>query len=396
MPDILKGVTVLDLTQNIAGPFCAQLLGDFGAEVLKVERPGSGDDARKWTPPAWHGVGTAFLAVNRNKKSIGVDLNAPEGQEIIRRLAGKADVLVHSTRPGSLESRGLGYDDLKAANPGLVYCAISAFGESGPLARDPGYDPLIQAFTGIMSVTGHPDRPPARVGVSIIDMGTGLWAFSGVLAALYRRRETGQGGKVATSLMETGVNWMSIFLAHYMGAEHIGARMGDVTPMTSPYESFKTQDGAVLITAANDNLFTNVCRALGVPELAQDSRFNSNNQRVVNRPELHVLLEARTSQLTSDECVALLRQAGAPCSTINTVDAVYRNEQVNAMGMIRPLAAPHLPDFKTVDLPVSIDGEKAFLREAPPALGTHTDEVLGRADYSADEIVALRARKVVG
>lgn len=396
MPDILKGVTVVDLTQNIAGPFCAQLLGDFGAEVLKVERPGSGDDARKWTSPAWHGVGAAFLAVNRNKKSVGVDLNAPEGQEIIRRLAGKADVLVHSTRPGSLESRGLGYDDLKAGNPGLVYCAISAFGESGPLARDPGYDPLIQAFTGIMSVNGHPDRPPARVGVSIIDMGTGLWAFSGVLAALYRRKETGLGGKVATSLMETGVNWMSIFLAYYMGAGHIGARMGDASPLVSPYESFKTQDGAVLVTAANDNLFAKACRALGAPELAQDSRFNSNSQRVVNRPELHALLEARTSRITSDECVALMRQAGAPCSTINTVDAVYRNEQVNAMGMIRPLAAPHLPDFKTVDLPVGIDGEKASLRWPPPVLCAHTDEVLRWAGYSADEIVALRALKAVG
>lgn len=174
MTDILKDITVLDLTQNIAGPFCTQLLGDFGADVIKVERPLVGDDARKWAPPARHGIGTAFLAVNRNKRSVGIDISLPQGRDVVRRLALKCDVLVHAVRPGSLEARGLSYEELSGANPRLVYCAVSAFGETGPLARDPGYDPLIQAFTGIMSVTGHPDRPPARAGISVIDMGTGM------------------------------------------------------------------------------------------------------------------------------------------------------------------------------------------------------------------------------
>lgn len=396
MTDILKDITVLDLTQNIAGPFCTQLLGDFGADVIKVERPHTGDDARKWLSPASHGIGTAFLAVNRNKRSVGIDIATPQGRDVVRRLADKVDVLVHAVRPGSLEARGLGYEDLQATNPRLVYCAVSAFGETGPLARDPGYDPLIQAFTGIMSVTGHPDRPPARAGVSIIDMGTGMWAFIGTLAALYQRQQTGRGARVSTSLMETGVNWMSLFLAHYMGAGFVGERMGDVTPMTAPYESFKTRDGAVLITAGNDKLFAAVCRALGLPGLATDPRFDSNVLRVANRPALHALLEDPISQMTSADCVRLLRDAGAPCSTINSVDAVETNEQVASMRMIQPLPAPHVPDFRTVDLPVAIDGEKASLRSAPPLLGAHTDEVLQWAGYDAAAIAALRACNAVG
>ena len=396
MTDILKSITVLDLTQNIAGPFCTQLLGDFGADVIKVERPVGGDDARKWLSPSSHGIGTAFLAVNRNKRSVGIDIATPQGLAVVRRLADQADVLVHAVRPGSLEARGLGYDDLQKTNPRLVYCAVSAFGESGPLARDPGYDPLIQAFTGIMSVTGHPDRPPARAGVSVIDMGTGMWAFIGILAALYQRKETGSGARVATSLMETGVNWMSIFLTHYMGGNFIGQRMGDVTPMTSPYEAFRTSDGAVLITAGNDKLFAAVCNALGLPALASDPRFVSNVLRVANRPALHALLEERISRMNAADCVALLREAGAPCSTINSVDAVEANEQVAAMRMIRPLPAPHVPDFRTVDLPVAIDGEKASLRHAPPLLAAHTDEVLQWAGYSAAEIASLKASGAVG
>jgi len=397
MAEILKGITVVDLSQNIAGPFCTQLLGDYGAEVIKVERPGIGDDSRGWTRHAWDGVGTFFLGVNRNKKSVCVDFGGAAGQEVVRRLVAKADVLVHSVRPGRLESRGLGYDDLKRSNPGLVYCAISAFGGQGPRASDPGYDALLQAFSGIMSVTGHADRPPARVGVSILDISSGLWAFTGILAALYRRKDTGEGAKVTTSLMETGVNWMTMFLMHYMATGDTGHRTGDMTLFSAPYEAFSTRDGAVLIVASNDRLFANVCRALGVPELIEDSRFKTNSQRILepNRATLHELLESRTRQLASEECVERMRRAGAPCSTINSVDAVYRDEQVSAMGMIRPMPADHLKDFRIVDLPVSIDGEKASLRHAPPRLGADTEEILGRAGYAPGEIAALRARKVI-
>lgn len=397
MTEILQGITVLDLTQNIAGPFCTQLLGDLGAEIIKVERPGAGDDTRGWKRNTWNGISTSFLAVNRNKKSVCVDIGNAEGAAVIRRLARKADVFIHSVRPGSLDARGLGFEELKADNPGLVYCAISAFGETGPRAAEPGYDALLQAYCGIMSVTGHPDRPPARAGVSIIDFGTGMWAFSGVLAALYRRKDTGQGGQVATSLMETGVSFMTLFLSHYMAEGIVLGRTGDRTLFAAPYESFRTRDGAVFIVAANDSLFVKTCQALGVPELAEDARFSRMVQRAgaANREVLHDLLEARTLLFTSAECESRMRAAGAPCSPINAVDAVYGDEQVNAMGMISPLPAPYLPEFKTVDLPFSIDGKKASLQDAPPLLGASSDEVLLRAGYSAEEIAALRANKTV-
>lgn len=397
MPDILANITVVDLSQNVAGPICTQLLGDFGAEVIKVERPGTGDDSRTWTRHTWNGTSTFFLGGNRNKRSICVDFGKPAGLEVIRKLAARADVFIHSVRPGKLESRGLGWAELHAHNPELVYCAISAFGGKGPRAADPGYDALLQAFSGVMSVTGHADRPPARVGVSILDISSGIWAFNGILAALYRRKDTGIGANVEVSLMETGVNWMTMFLMHYMATGDVGQRTGDMTLFSAPYEAFDTKDGSVLIVASNDRLFANVCRALGTPELANDARFRTNALRIrePNRSELHAILEARTSTLTSDACVEVMRQAGAPCSTINTVDAVCRDPQVDAMRMIRPFPTAENPDLKVVDIPVSIDGVKASLRRPPPGLGQHTNEVLVETGYSSADIEKLRSDKVV-
>lgn len=394
---ILKDLTVLDLTQNIAGPFCTQLLGDYGANVIKIERPGSGDDTRRWTRHVLNGVSTSYLAVNRNKKSVCVDINSKEGADVVRRLAAKADVFVHAVRLGSLEARGLGYEDLKVLNPRLIHCAISAYGESGPRAAEPGYDALLQAYCGIMSVTGHPDRPPARVGVSLLDFGTGIWAFVGIMAALYRRKQTGSGAHVSTSLMESGVNSMSLFLAHFMADGSVLGRTGDLTQFAAPYESFRTQDGAVYIVAFNDNLFQKTCEALGIPELAQDPRFIKMEDRAKPdvRAVLHVLLEERTSRLTSIECERLLREGGAACSAINTVDRVYEDEQVRAMKMIRPLPGAHYPGLQTVDLPVSIDGVRAQLQSAPPELGSHTEEVLQWAGFTTHDLERLRGQKVI-
>src|SRR5690242_2731744 len=315
MPNTLDGIVAVDLTQNVAGPYCTQLLGDFGATIIKIERPGSGDDSRRYAP-AWRGGGaeegdsTAFLAYNRNKKSVCVHLDHPAGLEIVRSLAKNADIFVPSLKPGSAEARGLGYDDLKAHNPGLIYAAISGFGDSGPLRSLPGYDPLGQAHSGVISVTGHPGSPPARVVVPIIDMGSGLWLFSGILAALLDRAKTGKGSKVATSLLETGVTWTTLLLTNYQATGEVPGPAGSSSPAAAPYEAFATRDESwVLIAAGNDRLFRKLCDVLGCGLLATDPRFALNPDRVTRRDELHRLLEVETRRYVADELIGLLRAA---------------------------------------------------------------------------------------
>ena len=266
MPLTLDGLVVIDLTQNVAGPFCAQLLGDFGADVIKIERPGKGDNVRGFAPQ-WHGEAAAYLAYNRNKRSVCIDLDHPRGRDIVRRLCGTADIFVHAMKPGSAEARGFGYADLSRDNPRLIYGSISGFGEQGPLRSLPGYDPLGQAYSGIISMNGHPGAPPARVVVPIIDMGSGLWLFSGILAALLERARTGTGAKVATSLLETGVNWTTLMMAAYQATGIVPGPAGSTSPAAAPYEAFQTADGWMPIAAANDRMFGQLCEVLNCPEL---------------------------------------------------------------------------------------------------------------------------------
>jgi crotonobetainyl-CoA:carnitine CoA-transferase CaiB-like acyl-CoA transferase len=396
MPNTLDGNVVVDLTQNVAGPYCTQLLGDFGATVIKIERPLTGDDARRFAP-AWSGGdvapgdSTAYLAYNRNKQSVCIDLDHPEGAAIVRRLARGADIFVHSFKPGSAESRGLGYDDLRAANPRLIYAAISGFGESGPLRNLPGYDPLGQAHSGIISVTGHPGAAPARVVVPIVDMGSGLWLFSGILAALIERARTGRGAKVGVSLLETGVAWTTLHMSNYMATGEVPERTGSASPAAAPYEAFETADGWIMIAAGNDRLFSRLCELLGIAELARGARFAANAARVSHRGELHALLEERTRTRTTEAWVAALREVGVPCSPINRLDQVHDDPQVAASGMIKHIDGFRVPGFGIVDVAVNVNGEKAVLRAMPPRLGEHTDAVLRAAGYSESEIAALRA-----
>jgi len=395
MPLTLDGLTVIDLTQNVAGPYCTQLLGDFGATVIKLERPGAGDDVRRFAPQ-WHGESVAYLAYNRNKKSVCVDLDHPRGRDIVRRLARTADIFVHSMKPGSIESRGLGYDDLSRENPRLIYGSISGFGEKGPMRSLPGYDPLGQAYSGIISVNGHPGSPPARVVVPIIDMGSGLWLFSGILAAVIDRAKTGKGAKVAASLLETGVTWTALLMTAYQATGEVPGPEGSASPAAAPYEAFATSDSWVLIAAGNDRLFARLCEVLGCPEIARDPRFRANIDRVPRRLELHDILERATRNYTSAQLMALLREAGVPASTINSIDQVYSDEQVNALGML-PRVAPdfRIPEMKFVDIPVSINGEKSVKRSMPPLLGEHTQEVLHAAGYSPVELANLRSEGVI-
>lgn len=394
MPAILDGLTVVDLTQNIAGPYCTQLLGDFGATVIKVERPAGGDDGRRFAP-IWHGESTVHLANNRNKKSICADLDHPRGREIVRRLARTADVFAHSMKPGSTESRGLGYEDLAPENPRLIYASISAFGDIGPMKNLPGYDPLGQAYSGIISMNGHPGAPPARVVVPIIDQGSGLWLFSGVLAAIIERARTGEGSRVRTSLLETGVAWTTLMMTNYLATGDVQGPAGSTSPAAAPYEAFQTADAWVLVAAGNDRLFGRFCAVLGRAELASDPRFVSNSVRVPHRLDLHEILERETRRFTTAQLIEELQKMGVPVSPINTLDQVFADEQVNTLGMFAPVPADfRIPQMKFVDIPVSIDGERSVKRLMPPRLGEHTEEILSAAGYSAEEIAALRAEKV--
>lgn len=392
----LDGITVVDLTQNVAGPYCTQLLGDFGADIIKVERPDGGDDVRRFAP-LWHGESSAYLCYNRNKRSICIDLNNPRGLEIVRGLTRNADIFVHSMKPGSAESRGLGYEQLRELNPRLIYGSISGFGDKGPLRNLPGYDPLGQAYSGIISVNGHPGSPPARVVVPIIDMGSGLWLFSGILAALLERTKTGLGAKVASSLLETGVTWTALLTTNYQATSEVPGPAGSTSPAAAPYEAFATREqGWVLIAAGNDRLFAKLCNVLGCPALATDRRFASNTDRVDRRDELHSLLELETRRYQVGELVELLREAEVPASRINSIAEVFHDEQVNALGMFSPVPPDfRIPEMKLVDIPVSIDGEKSLKRSMPPLLGEHTGAVLRKSGYSDQEIELLRKEKVI-
>ena len=392
----LAGLLVADLTQNVAGPFCTQILGDMGAEVVKIERTGRGDDARAWAPPYWGQESATFMSVNRSKRSLAVDLKSREGLAIVERLVTRADVFVQSLRAGAVEELGLGWEQARALNPRLVYCSVTAFGTEGPLRDRPGYDPLMQAMSGIMSVTGHPDQPPARVPVSVVDMGTGMWAATAVLAALRERDRTGQGVHVTTALFDTALAWTAFQMSQYLATGEVPLPQGSGTAMICPYEAFPARDAWVMIAAGSDALFTRCCEALEVPALAEDPRYRDNPTRVANRKALIEALSAVTRALDSADVLDRLQRAGVPSAPINTLDRIVAEAQTEASGMLVAAKHPRLPDYRALGLPIRWDGERPPITRVPPLLGEHTAEVLAELGFAPDAIEDLARRHVVG
>jgi len=390
----LAGVTVLDLSRVLAGPFCAMLLADMGAEVLKIEEPGGGDESRTW-PPFREGEGSGYLSMNRNKRNMTLNLKTPTAQEILKQLAARADVLIENFRTGTMEAFGLGYEVLKEINPRLVYCAVSVFGRSGPLKDRIGYEALMQAHSGVMSITGEPDGPPLRCGVSFLDLGTGLMAAYGVMNALFHRERTGQGQLVEVSLFETALAFLSYHAVGYLMTGAIPERQGSAHPSLVPYQVFQTQDGEMFIAGANQRLWTRLCQALQREDLLQDPRFGTQAERVHHRHTLIPMLQAEALQYTTATLVAILEEAGVPCAPVNTLDKVLRDPQTAAREMVREVPHPRIPDLQLLGLPIKLSDTPGDIRRPPPLMGQHTEEVLKDLGYSDADIRSLRERKVV-
>jgi crotonobetainyl-CoA:carnitine CoA-transferase CaiB-like acyl-CoA transferase len=380
----LKGLRVLDLTRVLAGPSCTQLLGDLGADVVKIERPGIGDDTRLWGPPYLKGddggetrESAYYLAVNRNKRSVALDIDSAKGGRIARDLASHADVLVENFKLGSLAKYGLSYGDLAPSCPRLVYCSITGFGQTGPYASRPGYDYLMQGMAGVMSVTGEIVGQPMKVGIAIADIMTGMHATVAILAALNHRDRTGEGQHIDLSLLDSTLSWLSNQGQSYLLTGELPDRWGNAHPTIVPYQVFATKDGHVILAVGNDGQFAKFCVAAGVPVLAEDERYRSNPGRVRNRDTLVPLLDTLLAGRTSAEWIDLLENAGVPCGPVNRLDTVFADPQVAARGMVIEMA--HRLSTKPVKLvgnPERFSKTPVSYRRPPPIVGEHTDEVL--------------------
>lgn len=377
------GLRVLELTTTIAGPFAAMVLADLGADVVKVERPGRGDDSRSM-PPHRGSESAVFHSVNRGKRSVVLDLKEQAGRAAFLRLADTADVVVQSFRPGVADELGVGWAAVHARNPAAVYCSVSAFGDSGSAAGLPGYDPLIQAFTGMMSMTGEPGRPPMRAAASLIDLSTGMWAAMAVMAALTRRTRTGVGEHVGAALVDSGYAMLAHQILGMAATGDVPGPLGSASPITAPYETFQADDGWLMIAAGNDAIFARLCHALEVSELAADPRFVGSAARVAHRDVLHAAVQERLDGRPRAECLALLQGAGVPAGPVHDLAEAVAHPVVVERGIV--VAAEPLPQVR---LPIDDDRTRALAR--PPGLGEHTAEVLHEAGFSADEVRRLVA-----
>jgi formyl-CoA transferase/CoA:oxalate CoA-transferase len=392
----LDGITILDLSRVLSGPYCTMLAADMGARVIKIEHPVRGDDTRAWGPPFLEGESAYYLSVNRNKESVAIDFKTAEGRAIVHALAAKADVLVENFRPGTLDPIGLGYDQVSAAHPSLIYVSISGFGQNGPRRDEAGYDAVAQAEGGLMSITGAEDGPAVRLGVAVADLAAGMFAFQGLLAALIARGRTGRGQRVDVSLLDSVAALLTYQANRYFATGAAPQRHGNRHASIAPYDTFATADGVVVLAVGNDSQWQTFCRTMRAPELGADARYRTNAGRVEHYATLAAALSPLLRTWRLDELVGALRTAGVPCGAVRSIDQVLADPQIAARAMVETIEHPSIGALKTLGLPVKLSDTPGHIRTAPPRLGEHTRTVLhDDLQMSADEIEQLVAAEVV-
>jgi crotonobetainyl-CoA:carnitine CoA-transferase CaiB-like acyl-CoA transferase len=392
---VLDDIFVVDLSRILSGPVCSMLLADMGAEVVKIEPPPYGDDSRQWGPPFLGGTSTYFLSINRNKKSLGLNLKTEEGRRILWQLIERADILIENFRPGVLEKLGFGYEAVSKANPRTVYCSISGYGHTGPYRNRPGYDVIAQAESGVMDLTGEPDRPPVKLGTSLADIVTGLYALQGILLALLARHRTGRGQFIDVSLLDSMVSTLTYQALIYLTTGRSPQRLGTRHPSIVPYECFQAKDGFLNIGVTNQKQWTNFCRVLGFPELATDPRFERMEARLAHYDELRPVIDRVITPMTRAEVINKLSEVGIPVGPINTVGEILEDPQIHAREMIVELTHPEYGPLRVLGIPVKLSETPGSVETAPPLFGENNQEILLRLGYSEREIVKFREAGVI-
>lgn len=390
----LSGIRVLDLTRMLAGPYCTMLLGDMGAEVIKVEQPGKGDDTRAFGPPFIEGESAYFLSINRNKKSVIANVMTDNGKEIVKRLIKTCDVIVENFRPGFLENLGLGYEEIKKINPGIIYASISGFGLTGPEKMRAGFDLVVQGMSGLMSITGESDGRPNKVGTSISDILSGIYAYQGILLALISRQKTGKGQKVDVSLLDSVTSLLTYQAGIHFATGAVPQRIGNQHPTICPYETFQASDGYVNIAVGNNWLWKPFCKLMGLDDIRDDPRFESNPKRVENRDQLFPIIQKIVETKTADEWLKMFDEAGIPAGPILTIDKVLSHPQVLAREMVVDIEHPKAGSIKVTGIPVKLSETPGTIRLAPPTLGQHNQEILEELGFTPEEIQTIESEEV--
>ncbi len=397
MPGPLDGIRVIDLSRIVVGPYCTMVLGDMGADVIKVEMPGIGDESRMWGPPFAGGESAYFISLNKNKRSLTLNFKKEKGKEILKRLLAQSDVLVENYKMGTLDETGLGYDEIRAINPGIIYCSITGYGRTGPMSGEAGVDLVVESEAGLIGITGPQDGPPAKVGVAITDILTALFAQGAIANALYYREKTGKGQRLDLSLFESQVATLFNMASTYLISGEVPKRWGLSHATIVPFQGFKTKDQEyIIVTVTNEKMWEKFCDVIERKDLFDDPRFVINEKRVINRNDLVPLLEKILAMKTSDEWVPLFKKVGIPCGRINTMDKVFNHPQIEPREMVVEIDHPTAGKIKVVGIPVKYSETRGSIRLPPPTLGQHTNEILsGLLNYSQAEINALRQEKVV-